>query len=53
MLLRRDTLYQCNGVRMEASALSINERVSVRAGTNVSGQVEAYQVIWGDILDVP
>jgi hypothetical protein len=38
---------------MDASALSVNDRVSVRAGTNSGGQVEAYQVIWGDLVDVP
>jgi len=53
LLLRRDTLYQSNGLRMDASALSVNDRVSVRAGTNSGGQVEAYQVIWGDLVDVP
>jgi len=53
LLLRADTVYQQDGLRMDASALSVNDRVSVRAGVNARRQVEAYQVIWGDILVVP
>ncbi len=53
MLLRADTLYQRDGLRLDASSLSVNDRVSVRTGRNVDGQAVAYQVIWGDLVDVP
>jgi len=53
LLLRADTLYQCNGLRTEASTLAVNDRVSVREGRNLDGQAVAYQVIWGDLVDAP
>jgi hypothetical protein len=53
LLLRADTLYQCNGLRTDAATLAVNDRVSVREGRNADGQDVAYQVVWGDILDVP
>src|ERR1039457_6167809 len=51
LLIRRDTHYVDNGDTVEAAQLQPNMRVFVRAGKNVYEQVEAYQVIWGKILD--
>jgi hypothetical protein len=50
ILLRRDTRYLREGVQVDAAALGVNTRVFVRAGKNLYDEVEAYQVIWGDIL---
>ncbi len=49
-LLRHDTRYVGDGLRTDREALTIQTRVSVRAGRNFEGVVEAYQVIWGDIM---
>ena len=51
LLIRRDTRYVANGDTVEAARLRPNMRVFVRAGRNLYEQVEAYQVIWGSILD--
>jgi hypothetical protein len=51
LLIRRDTRYVDNGDTVEAAELRPNMRVFVRAGRNLYEQVEAYQVIWGSILD--
>jgi hypothetical protein len=51
VLIRRDTRYVDNGDTVEAAQLRPNMRVFVRAGRNLYEQVEAYQVIWGSILD--
>ena len=51
LLIRRDTRYVNNGDTVEAAQLRPNMRVFVRAGRNLYEQVEAYQVIWGSILD--
>jgi hypothetical protein len=51
ILLREDTRYLENGVQVAASALALNLRVFVRASKNFEGDVEAYQVVWGEILD--
>ena len=50
LLIRRDTRYVDNGDTVEAAQLRPNMRVFVRAGKNLYEQVEAYQVIWGSIL---
>jgi hypothetical protein len=49
--LRHDTRYLENGVVVEAADLKPNMRVFVRAGKDVYNEIEAYQVIWGTILD--
>lgn len=49
-LLRHDTRYVGEGMRTVRDALARSTRVFVRAGRNFEGVVEAYQVIWGDIL---
>jgi hypothetical protein len=51
LLIRRDTRYVNNGDTVEPAELRPNMRVFVRAGRNLYEQVEAYQVIWGHILD--
>lgn len=50
ILLRSDTRYSRDGVRVEASGLAVNTRVFVRAGKTIYGELQAFQVIWGDIL---
>ena len=50
LLIRRDTRYVDNGDTVQAAQLRPNMRVFVRAGKNLYEQVEAYQVIWGSIL---
>jgi hypothetical protein len=53
LLLRKDTRYLGDGARQDATAVLVNTRVFVRAGANLYGGIEAYQVMWGDILGVP
>jgi hypothetical protein len=50
ILLRQDTSYVADGDTVDSSALQPSLRVFVRAGTNLENQIEAYQVIWGEIL---
>ena len=47
LLLHSNTRYT------DAAAPLVNKHVLVRAGRNVQGQLEAYQVVWGEILTVP
>jgi hypothetical protein len=47
LLLRADTRYS------EAAVPLVNKHVFVRAGRNLQGALEAYQVMWGEILAVP
>lgn len=51
ILLREDTRFLENGMEVAASALAPNLRVFVRASKNFENNIEAHQVIWGDILD--
>ncbi len=51
LLLRKDTRFVQNGEIVDAAELKPNVRVFVRAGKDLWDQVEAYQVIWGRILD--
>jgi hypothetical protein len=51
ILLRADTRYLHDGEIVEAKDLKPNMRVYVRAGRNLYDQVEAYQIIWGSILN--
>jgi hypothetical protein len=51
ILLRRDTRYLEDGALVDAAELKPNTRIFVRAGKNLDDQVEAYQVIWGEILE--
>lgn len=49
VLLRRDTLYMDSGLPGDLSTLVVNTRVSIRGGRNLDNELEAYQVIWGEI----
>ncbi len=49
-LLRHDTRYVGEGLRVDRESLHSGTRVFVRAGRNFEGVVEAYQVIWGEIM---
>lgn len=53
LLLRADTRYSGDGVRVEAPEPLLNKHVFVRAGRNMYGALEAYQIVWGEILFVP
>lgn len=50
VMLRADTRYLDTGEPASASALRTNMRVFVRGGKNLSGELEAYQIVWGEIL---
>jgi len=52
IVLRPDTRYLENGALAARAALKPAMRVFVRGGRNLYGDVEGYQVIWGDILEV-
>jgi hypothetical protein len=52
LLLRKDTRYLADGAPQDAAALAVNTRVFVRAGRNLEGGIEAYQVVWGEIAGV-
>ena len=49
--LRQDTKYVYGGSLVEPSMLVPNMRVFVRAGRNLSNDIEAYQIAWGEILN--
>jgi hypothetical protein len=51
ILLRPDTRFLHGGAIVDASALGLSMRVFVRAGRNLDDEIEAYQVVWGDILN--
>jgi hypothetical protein len=53
ILLRQNTRFVADGETVAAAELKTNMRVFVRAGKDVFGHVEAYQVVWGGILLVP
>jgi len=48
--VRNDTRFLNDGAVAVAADLKPNTRVFVKAGKGLYGQVEAYQIIWGDIL---
>jgi len=50
ILLRTDTRYLQDGCLVALPALRVNTRIFVRAGENLEGEIEAYQVVWGEIL---
>jgi hypothetical protein len=50
ILVRGDTRFREDGLRVEPSSLHSNTRVFVRAGKNLDGEVEAYEIVWGEIL---
>jgi hypothetical protein len=50
ILLRKDTRYLEDGQVVDLESLKPNMRVFVRAGKDLYNEVEAYQVIWGNIM---
>jgi hypothetical protein len=53
LALRPDTRYLGDGIRADPADLRVNTHVFVRAGKTIEGVVEAYQVMWGEILKTP
>jgi hypothetical protein len=51
ILLRQDTRYFADGEGVAVSNLIVNTRVYIRAGKTFEDQLEAFQVMWGDILN--
>ena len=47
--LRQDTRFLDSGNPASRATLAVNTRVFVRAGRNLDDEVEAYQIIWGEI----
>jgi hypothetical protein len=52
LALRPDTRYWDDGLGATRADLRVNTHVFVRAGRSWDGVVEAYQVMWGEILNV-
>jgi hypothetical protein len=50
ILVRHDTRFREEGLRVEPSSLQSSTRVFVRAGKNLDGEIEAYEIVWGEIL---
>jgi hypothetical protein len=48
--LRADTRYSDEGQTAEAGNLRVNTLVFIRCSRNLENEVEAYQVVWGEIL---
>jgi hypothetical protein len=53
IFLRPDTRYLEDGSQVAPAALKANTRVFIRAGHNLDNEIEAYQVVWGEILPAP
>jgi hypothetical protein len=49
--LRPDTRYLSEGQSLDRSNLEVNTMVFIRAGKNLDDEIEAYQVVWGKILE--
>jgi hypothetical protein len=47
--LRQDTRYLESGFPSEHATLAVNTRVFIRGGKNLEDEIEAYQVVWGEI----
>jgi hypothetical protein len=50
ILLRQDTRYSAEGTLSDRGTLRVNTRVFVRAGRTLENEIEAYAVMWGQIL---
>jgi hypothetical protein len=50
IVLRPDTRYIDNGELVDAAELEPNMRVYIRAGKNLYDEIEAFQIVWGEIL---
>ena len=53
LLLRPDTRFSGDGVRLGAPQPLLNKHVFVTAGRDIYGVLEAYQIVWGEIFVVP
>ncbi len=51
--LRADTRYIGSGLLDEKEAMPVGRPVQVRAGKTFEGDVEAFTIMWGEILKVP
>ena len=51
ILLRPDTRFLGEGQGQDCGSLAVNTPVFIRAGKNLEDEVEAYQIIWGEILE--
>jgi hypothetical protein len=51
--LRPDTAFVKEGLRVTREELTENQRVSVRCGYALDGELEVYQIVWGGILPRP
>jgi hypothetical protein len=51
ILLRPDTRFLGEGQSVECGNLTVNTPVFIRAGRNFEDEVEAYQIVWGEILE--
>lgn len=50
IMLRQDTRYLQGGSPVAASRLQVNDRIFIRCGKNLEDELEAYQIVWGEIL---
>jgi hypothetical protein len=50
VVLRPDTRYVCDGFRVDASTPLVNKHIFLRAGHDLDGGLEAYQVFWSDTM---
>jgi hypothetical protein len=48
--LRPDTRFLCDGLRRDPEALTVNTHAFIRGARNLDGDLEAYQVVWGQIM---
>jgi len=53
LLLRTATEYSGDGVRLASPTPVLNKHVFIRAGRSLDGTLEAYQVMWGELLRAP
>jgi hypothetical protein len=53
LLLRGDTRYSEDGVRLAEPSALVNRHVFVRGGRTPDDELEAYQVMWGEIFEAP
>jgi hypothetical protein len=49
--LRPDTRYMKDGGVAPAKLLRLNTRVYVRGSQNLEGEIEAFQIIWGELAE--
>ena len=48
--VRNDTRFVSGGLRVERRELPVNTHIFVRAGRDIWGELEAYEVMWGEIV---